>query len=384
MTAPSTSRTSALVEGDRQSRVRRRLERATAAQRGPAPLLALVRSPALGVDVSVANPGTAFHAASVGKLVTGAVTMQLAEHGALDLDAPVVEVLGADAVHGLVVVDGRDRSAEITARQLLAHTSGVPDGFAGRLVRGHARGVHPLARQVIDDPDRRWAIEDVLEHTRRHQRASAGPGARFEYSDTGFALLSLVVSALERRPFPSVVESRVLKPLGLTRSWMPAVAPETSSIASPAERVPLAPILLGGTDLSGRAGLSIDSFGGGGIAFAPADLADFVEALHSGRIVSAASLAAMTDTTSRFRSGLRYGLAMMRVRFGEFSPFLRSLPDATGHLGVSAAHAWRIEPLDATIVLSLGSDRAMTRSFRLLIDIVRSLSRPIDRSPHGA
>ena len=383
MTAPNASRTSVIVDGDRQTRVRRRLERAAAAHRGPAPLLALVRSPALGVEVSVGDPGVAFHAASVGKLATGAVTMQLNERGALDLDAPVVEVLGADTVQGLVVVDGRDRGTEITARQLLAHTSGVPDGFAGRLARGHARGVRPLARQVIDDPDRRWAIEDVLEHTRRHQRAAAGPGERFVYSDTGFALLSLVVAALERQPFPSVVESRVLRPLGLTGSWMPAVGRAATPTGVSAERVPLAPILLGGTDLSGRAGLSIDGFGGGGIAFTPGDLADFVEALHSGQIVSPASIAAMTETTSRFRTGIRYGLAMMRVRFGAFSPFLRSLPDATGHLGVSAAHAWRIEPLDATIVLSLGSDRAMTRSFRLLIDIVRSLSRPIDRSPHG-
>lgn len=366
----ATSGEPALDDAPRAARVRRILDRAGARQRGPAPLLALVRSPRLGLDLAVGAPGVAFHAASVGKLATGALIMRLAERGALDLDAPVIDLLGADTLRGLVVVDGRDHGAEVTSRQLLAHTSGMPDAFDGR-----AHGSRTVARQVIDDPDRRWAVDDVLAHTRRHQRASAAPGRRFGYSDTGFALLSLIVSQLEGRPFATVVDDQLLQPLGLTRSWMPTVAPAPSAVTR------LAPTMIGGTDLSGSRGLSIDSFGGGGIAFTPGDLADFVESLHSGRVVSSSTMTAMTTTPSRFRTGLRYGLAMMRVRFGEFSPFLRSLPDATGHLGVTAAHAWRIEALDATIVLSLGSDRAMTRSFRLLIEIVRALARDPEATP---
>lgn len=353
----------AQVNAQAQARVQRILTRAVAKHRGPAPLLAVVRSPALGVDVTIGEPGMAFHAASVGKLATGALIMRLTERGALDLDAPVIEVLGAETMRGLVVVDGFDRGAHVTARQMLGHMSGIPDAFSGR-----ARGARTLAQQSIDDPGRRWSVEDVLDHTRRYQRASAAPGERFEYSDTGFALLSMLIASIERRPFTSVVDDQLLQPLGLTQSWMPPVT------AMPTTVTALAPVMLGGTDLSAAESLSIDSLGGGGIAFAPHDLAVFVEALYAGRIVSPESLVAMTTTPNRFRTGLRYGLATMRVRFGEFSPFLRKLPDATGHLGVTAAHAWRIEALDATIVLSLGSDRAMTRSFRLLIDIVRALA----------
>jgi len=347
-----------------QARVRRILDRASARQRGPAPLLAMVRSARLGIEIAVGEPGLAFHAASVGKLATGALVLRLTERGALDLDAPVIETLGAERVSGLVAPGGRDRGAEVTARHLLAHTSGIPDAFEGR-----ARGSSTVAHQITGEPGRRWTADDLLEHTRRFQRAVAGPGERFAYSDTGYALLSLLVSTVEQRPFESLIDSRLLAPLGLTQSWMPTLAPPPGAVSA------LAPIMLGGVDLSTAASLSVDSLGGGGIAFTPGDLAIFVEALHDGRVVSPTSLAAMSATPSRFRTGLHYGLAMMRVRFGEFSPFLRSLPDATGHLGVTAAHAWRIEPLDATVVLGLGSDRAMTRSFRLLIEIVRALSR---------
>ena len=364
----------AQVNAQAQVRVQRILTRAVAKHRGPAPLLAVVHSPSLGVDVTIGEPGMAFHAASVGKLATGALIMRLAERGALDLDAPVTEVLGAATMRGLCVVgrhDGvggrgpgsHDHGADVTARQLLGHMSGIPDAFSGR-----ARGARTLSQQSIDDPGRRWSVDDVLDHTRQYQRASAAPGERFGYSDTGFALLSMLIASIERRPFTSVVDDQLLQPLGLTQSWMPTVTAMPNTVTA------LAPVMLGGTDLSAAESLSIDSLGGGGIAFAPRDLAVFVEALYAGRIVSPESLVAMTTTPNRFRTGLRYGLATMRVRFGEFSPFLRKLPDATGHLGVTAAHAWRIEALDATIVLSLGSDRAMTRSFRLLIDIFRALA----------
>ena len=345
-----------------QERVRRILDRAVARQRGPAPLLATVRSPSLGIDVTVGDADLAFHAASVGKLVTGALVLRLADAGALDLDAPVIEVLGAEALRGLVVVDGHDHAAEVTARQLLGHTSGIPDAFEGR-----SRGSRTVAQLIVDEPDRRRSPEDVIEHSRRFQRAVGAPGARFAYSDTGFALLGLLVEALERRPFAEVVHSRVIDPLGLRRTWMP-------THSAPADATTrLAPVLLGGTDLSRAASLSVD-WAGGGIAATPSELATIVEAVHDGRLVSAPGLDAMSATSYRFRPGLRSGLAMMRVRFGEFSPFLRSLPDATGHLGVTAAHAWRIDALDATAVLGLGSDRAMVRSFRLLIDVVRALA----------
>ncbi|MFF8708678.1 serine hydrolase domain-containing protein [Streptomyces albidoflavus] len=123
--------------------------------------------------------------ASVTKPVAGLVVMALAERGALDLDSPI----GAH----LPEYRGGDK-AELTVRQLLTHTSGIP-------------GQVPLYR---DHPTRASLLEAV-----RLLPLTAEPGTRVQYSSQGLIILGLIAEAAAGRTLDVLVEELVCAPLGL-------------------------------------------------------------------------------------------------------------------------------------------------------------------------
>jgi len=136
------------------------------------------------------EPDTLFEIGSIGKTFTAIAIIQLVEEGRLDLDAPVVDALPWFEVP----VVGRP----ITIHDLLTHTAGITGGIDG---------TPEAAFQV-------WALRD--------RRPGSTPGERFHYSNLGYKTLGLVIEAVESRPYPEVVRTRILEPLGMT-STEPAI-----------------------------------------------------------------------------------------------------------------------------------------------------------------
>ncbi len=118
-----------------------------------------------GVAVSVHGPGGERHLAAGGltvdspcffasstKLMVATVLHQLAAEG-LDLDAPLVSVV---PMTGLLRLDGQDRTGEITIRQLMSHTSGLPDYLGSASPRQGLMGRCCGARTGAGAGTRRW------------------------------------------------------------------------------------------------------------------------------------------------------------------------------------------------------------------------------------
>ena len=132
---------------------------------------------------------TLFDLASLTKVVaTLPAVLRLAGLGAVGLDDRVTRFLPAFGG------DGRD---DVTVRQLLAHTSGLPSGFPfWSRCRDQDEASRALLRVPLVDP----------------------PGTRAIYSDVGFMLLGRVVSAVTGSPLDVSVGELVTGPLGLTRT----------------------------------------------------------------------------------------------------------------------------------------------------------------------
>lgn len=316
-----------------------------------------VLAPALGIDYRFGDATLPFHAASVGKLVTAALVMQLCEAGLVTPHTPVADVLPADEVAGLF------RTGEVTLEQLLTHTSGSADYFDGRVSSGLR-----VSKEAVADPDRLWTPQDLLAVSRERQRPVAGPGERFHYSDTGFVVLGRVLEEVAGEAFDRLVHHRILGPLGLRRAFLPyRSAPEIGTTE-------LAPMHLGRTDISRFRSLTCD-WAGGGIAATADEWALLSAALHDGRLVGPESLAYLARRRNRFRPGLEYGAGMMEVRFEGFAPWLRRQPRLLGHIGVTATHLFHDPVHGADIAMNFGSTREMARSFRTLFEVVRLLGR---------
>lgn len=147
----------------------------------------------------------AWRVASVTKLVTAAVVLQLAAEGRLRLDAPVAELLGP------VVRD----SHAMTVRQLLDHTAGVPDYLAAPDFPWQVSAAAVMAH--LHDriaPETRIAAADVLPRL-------GVPGAEYRYSSTHYLLLGLIIERTTGTTYEQAVRDRVIEPLGLTRTGFP-------------------------------------------------------------------------------------------------------------------------------------------------------------------
>jgi CubicO group peptidase (beta-lactamase class C family) len=136
---------------------------------------------------------TPFYLASVSKQFTAAAVLLLAQDGKLTLDDDVRKYVPELPTYG---------KQPITIAELLHHTSGVRD--YGLL----------LSLQGTDDAD--VATNDDVLWILSHQHSlNFASGARHEYSNSGYVLLSLVVQRVSGKPFGAFVKERIFDPLGM-------------------------------------------------------------------------------------------------------------------------------------------------------------------------
>ncbi len=141
------------------------------------------------------TPETLFEIGSIGKTFTAIAVLQLRDEGRIDLEAPVAHYLPWFEVPRVA------EQPPITVAHLLSHTAGVVAGIDG---------TPEAAFQV-------WSLRDLV--------PGSAPGTRFHYSNVGYKALGLVLGALEGRPYPDVIRTRILDPLGMS-STEPAITHE--------------------------------------------------------------------------------------------------------------------------------------------------------------
>ncbi|NLE08383.1 MAG: beta-lactamase family protein, partial [Dehalococcoidales bacterium] len=140
------------------------------------------------------------------------------------------------------------------------------------------------------------------------------------------------------------------------------------------QKLDILEVYIDGIDFSDTNILSFD-WSGGGLITTMSDLLKFSKALHGGKIVSADTLAMMTDFRHEYDNGVHYGLGMMEFRFGEFSPFLKGLPDICGGVGSTSAFMMYDTMNDIHIIANFGSVGFMEESVPFLADVLMTVDR---------
>lgn len=149
--------------------------------------------------------------ASITKLFTTAIVLQLVDERLIELDDAVTEILPPETVHGLAVLPGgADAGDALTIRHLLTQTSGIADYFEGR------GGM--LAELVTQDSG--WTAEEALQRARLLGPKFALGAARAHYSDTNFQLLQQVLEEVTSQPYAALLQERVLEPTELHDTWL--------------------------------------------------------------------------------------------------------------------------------------------------------------------
>lgn len=220
-----------------------------------------------GYGLAVVEDGTAvtaasnFRLASVSKQFTAAAVLLLVEEGRLGLDQPARRWLP----------ELPPAASSVTLRQLLSHTSGLPD-YEDLMDPADSRQVHDA---------------DVLALLAREDRLDFTPGTAYHYSNSGYALLALIVGRASGQDFATFLQQRIFGPLHMTHTVAHQDGADTVT-----ERA------YGYSWLDGRWQRTDQSttsavLGDGGIYSSLDDLARWDAALYDDRLLSAASRRAM-------------------------------------------------------------------------------------------
>ncbi|QIE58766.1 serine hydrolase [Rasiella rasia] len=143
-----------------------------------------------------ADLNTVFHIASVSKPFTAAAVVKLIQQGKLKLDDKIIDIVPEFKMKG-------DNYKNITVKQILTHTSGIP------------------RHVTVDD----WnnpvygptAPLKNLNHARDFE-LDFEPGSKFNYSNSGIDILGIVISRASGMTFEDYVKKHILLPAGMTQT----------------------------------------------------------------------------------------------------------------------------------------------------------------------
>ncbi len=140
------------------------------------------------------GPDTNFRLASFTKQFTAASIMLLARDGKLRYDERLTDFFPEFPEYG----------KDITVRHLLNHTSGLPD-YEEILMKQHAGEDKDRIPQILD--------AGVLKLLEEQKSARFPAGSKWEYSNSGYAVLAMIVEKVSGKPFGQFLHERIFAPL---------------------------------------------------------------------------------------------------------------------------------------------------------------------------
>ena len=243
------------------------------------------------------QPTTGIRIASISKMFTAVVALQLVEEGKLDLDAPVATWLP----------DLLPNGDAITIRNLLQHTSGLYDYLEDR----------NFVTQAYQTPARVWEPRELVAYaTRFPPTFEPGVEGAWDYASTNYVILGMIIEQVTGRMLADEMRQRIFDPLGLEHTFFPPQEPI---------RIDLAHGYSNRVDQT-QAPMTF-VFATANIVSTASDVRRFAQALFEGQLLEPATFALMTS----FVNGQgQYRMPNWNMAWGLCATNCRSAPILVG------------------------------------------------------
>ncbi|WP_170955424.1 serine hydrolase domain-containing protein [Ornithinimicrobium cerasi] len=261
-----------------------------------------------------------FRIFSITKTFTAVMVMQLVEEGQLTLDTQVSSVL-----------PDLDLAQGVTVRQLLDHSSGLPDFLRGGL-EGTLRG----------DGARTWTPQEVLDWTAEHREPPQDPGTGHSYSNTNYVIAGMLIEEITGMSLAENLRTRITEPLGMIDTAYGSDGP--GPVTGFSMWLPQ-----GSSDAYSYHAVETAIGAAGAMVSTAPDLVTFLTALEEGRLLSARSWDQMTDFTT-IADQERVGLGVFEFTIGE-QTLLGHGGDFPGYQALAA-----FEPASGEVLVVLTND----------------------------
>jgi CubicO group peptidase (beta-lactamase class C family) len=295
--------------------------------------------------------------ASTTKLYVSAVILNYRSQGLLSLEDTLGKFIPQHLIHGLHNFKGKEHSHCITIRHLLAHTSGLPDYFLGKLPSGKS-----LYDELTERKDQAWNLEKAIALSKTMQPLFApGTPGKANYSDVNFQLLGAIIEKISEKALDAVFNEIIYEPLGLSNTYIYADTndhrPKNMYYKENVLPIPLA----------------MTSFkGDGGIVSNSEECMLFLRAFFQGKFFPTSYLNEMY-VFNPIMFPLENGIGLMRFKLPRiFSPF-KAIPVCYGHSGLSGAFAYYCPEKEAFITGTVNQINHPQLSYQLLIKLLLSL-----------
>jgi D-alanyl-D-alanine carboxypeptidase len=233
------------------------------------------------------NVGDRFRVGSITKTFVATLILQLASAGLVGLHDQLFDYL-PDAPH----------ARRVTIRQLLDHTSGIPDF-------GDVPGYR---LQILTAPARVWTAQQTVDLI-ADKPLDFKPGTNWAYSNTNYTLLGMVAEQVTGQPLAELLRQHIYEPLGLSDTYLEEEEPGPPMV------------VVGHYDLNDDGkpdnvgaipytALVTSGAAAGGISASAVDVLDFASGLFDGALVDQATLDEMLTVTPPAKD---YGLGIERL-----------------------------------------------------------------------
>ncbi|MFC5828365.1 serine hydrolase domain-containing protein [Nonomuraea insulae] len=229
------------------------------------------------------------------KTFTSVTVLQLVGEGKIKLDEPVETYLP-----GLLRGQGID-GRRITVRQLLQHTSGLPE-YTDVLL---GKGFLPIQHTSYKPGD--------LLNMALKKKAQFAPGAKWQYTNTNYIVVGLLIEKVTGHPAAEEITNRTINRIGLRHTSFPKAGDESvpNPHANGYHRDDPAKPMTDVTTLNPS-----QAWTAGQMISTPGDLNRFFTALLDGKLLKPQQLKQMRTTVDApgFGPGSRYGLGLSSIK----------------------------------------------------------------------
>lgn len=270
------------------------------------------------------NKNSQYAIASITKLYTLAAILKLRATGHLQLEDTLSKYFSKDFLCGLHTYKGIDYSENITIKQLLSHTTGLPDYYTQKGENG---------KSIFDEvilKDKSLSFDELILMTKKMKpKFKPDEKRKAFYSDINFDILGKIIEIITCKKLNEFFSEAIYEPLNLKDTYLYDVDSKDS----------FAPIYFKKQILH-RPIFIASAFSSGGIVSNAQENMIFLRAFFEGKLFPKEYLEELYIWNRIQWFPLKYGIGMMQCKMSRLMSPLFPAPEIIGHSGSTGTFAF--------------------------------------------